>query len=491
MATASMTLNSPKRGFSVTSVPLNQFMATSTTLAPVAAPSAAAPVAAPSTVPLAPKWRSKDPLSGQWIDYDSVITAGLEDKFQKGRQRVKITFSGMEFEVDLTPGAFKQINPVTGTVREVERIAGPATPKATPTTSPTSGLTLPLQTTVVSNGAGGYTAASPTAATVGSSPTASLGSARLGFGTFAIGTGSASPNGMASRSMHRAYTTALDFKSPKDSMSPRSGTGRHRTMTTNSQGLGFFTSMGAPPVIDISSDAPLMLKGQPYKPAPRSVIVVGPGGGTRMNQPAYDGLRAAGWDLTIIHAPEYDRSPNHPDFLYPPGWETGKPDMSFNGGQNLASLADKVVIPQIEQLIQAGRGPAAIIFGSRGGQVTLPRVWALGWRGPVVCINGGCVKPAQIPGAPVRLILITGGGDFFETKDPGATKSLLKKEDARQPILLYHEPKDGHMPATFGDVVGPLLEIAVSQEAFSSMAANPCVLSQPQMQRHNVCLQVL
>merc|ERR1712159_567581 len=107
-------------------------------------------------------------------------------------------------------------------------------------------------------------------------------------------------------------------------------------------------------------------------------------------------------------------------------------------GRNLATLADNVIMPQLEELIAAGRGPAIVIAGSRGGQVTLPRLWNIGWRGPTLCINGGCVKATVIPGAPVRLVLFTGGQDYFETNDTQTTASLLRKEDVRQPILLYH-----------------------------------------------------
>jgi len=244
-----------------------------------------------------------------------------------------------------------------------------------------------------------------------------------------------------------------------------------------------------------SSPDTLTHRGQPYTPNPRSILVIGPGGGTKMNQPAYDGLRAAGWDLTIVHAPQYDRSPALPDYLYPPGWDTGSPDLSFNGGINLATLADNMVMSHIDQLIAAGRGPAAIIVGSRGGQVTLPRLWQLGWRGPVLCINGGCVPVSTIPGGATRLVLVTGGGDNFLTRDPNVTRQLLRKEDPTKPILMYHNPTDGHMPQSLGDVFGPLLEIAVNKDKFSSMvsaaAAGQAALTHPQAARHGVLLQAL
>jgi len=233
---------------------------------------------------------------------------------------------------------------------------------------------------------------------------------------------------------------------------------------------------------------------KPYQPNPKSILVIGPGGGTRMNGEAYLRLKNAGWDLTEIHAPDYDRSAAQPDFLYPPGWETNKPDLRFNSGKNLASLADHKVAPTIAQLVAAGRGPVAVIAGSRGGQVTIPRLWASGWRGPTIVVNGGCIKASEVPAA-VRLVLITGGQDYFETKDPRATKAQLRKEDPNQPVLLYHDPLEGHMPQHYKDVLGPLLEIACSEDRFAetarAAAAGSCLLPEPTARRHSIPLRVL
>jgi hypothetical protein len=213
-----------------------------------------------------------------------------------------------------------------------------------------------------------------------------------------------------------------------------------------------------------------------------------------MNAPAYDALKMAGWDITIAMAQDYDRSPAYPDFLYPPGWEAGNPDLSMNGGKNLATIADNVIMPMIEQLIAQGRGPAAIICGSRGGHVSLPRLWSIGWKGPTLCINGGCAK-FRTPGSPVRLVLITGGQDYFETKDPRMTAQMMQKEDPSHPVLLYHDQKEGHMPGSMGDVFGPLLEIAINEESFMATAQaaqqGQMFLPQPQARRHNVPLRVV
>merc|ERR1711908_102866 len=113
----------------------------------------------------------------------------------------------------------------------------------------------------------------------------------------------------------------------------------------------------------------------------RSIVVIGPGAGTRANLNVYRELETAGYVLHIVHGGSYDK--------YPPGWQDGRPDRSFNHGNNLAALADDDVYSTIAGLVKKGRGPCAIIAGSRGGQVTTPRLWKRGWRGPTVVINGG------------------------------------------------------------------------------------------------------
>merc|ERR1712072_187080 len=255
--------------------------------------------------------------------------------------------------------------------------------------------------------------------------------------------------------------------------------------------------MGGPPspAPAFGQAGPMMYDGdrwQPYKPDPRSVLVIGPGGDACAA--ASQTLKADGWNLTMVHVHEYDVAPDrsvHPSgALYPPGWEYGTPDLQFNGGKNLATLADQVIMAVIRKLVAAGKGPVAVIAGSRGGQVTLPRLLAKGWRGPTLCVNGGCVV-GEIPGAPVRLILVTGGQDFFETKDPRTTARKLCKEDANQPVLLYHDPKDAHVPESFPDVVSSLLKIAVSEELFSATASTTCRLADPRAQRHGVVLTAL
>ena len=73
-------------------------------------------------------------------------------------------------------------------------------------------------------------------------------------------------------------------------------------------------------------------------------------------------------------------------------------------------MADDCFLPLIHQLIEQGNGPAAVVTGSRGGQITVVRLWATGWRGPTVVLNGGCLpvrdaRTGNLPdGVPLGLI---------------------------------------------------------------------------------------
>jgi len=203
-------------------------------------------------------------------------------------------------------------------------------------------------------------------------------------------------------------------------------------------------------------------------------LVIGPGAGLWQNSDLYQGLAHTGYEIIPVYAEEYDVAPegSKSNYLYPPGWKTGKPDLKFNNGKNLATLADEVILPAIAKLVAEGNGPAAIIAGSRGGQVTVPRLWACGWHGPTLVINGGCATTSVIPGGPVRLVLLTGGKDFFSTKDPEVTATRLRKADPSRPVFLYHNPVEPHMPRQLGNgVMQQLLELALTDDAESVASA--------------------
>lgn len=211
-----------------------------------------------------------------------------------------------------------------------------------------------------------------------------------------------------------------------------------------------------------------------YVPNRQTIVVIGPGAGMHANADVYAQLVQSGYDLVALHSQEHDEAPegSKGSYSYPPGWQQGSPNLGFNRGKNLATLADDVLLPAIRQLIAEGRGPAAVLCGSRGGQVTLPRLWEIGWRGPCVVINGGCASTAVVPGSPVRLVLATGGRDFFKTKSPESTARMLKKADKHSQVLNYFHPDEAHMPSQLGGgVLLRLLEIACLESFTTSLQA--------------------
>jgi len=103
-----------------------------------------------------------------------------------------------------------------------------------------------------------------------------------------------------------------------------------------------------------------------YKPDPRVIVVIGAG----INPPTHSWLQqnsGTGQQFEMVWL--YDEKYDARKFRYPPGWKKGTPDVSHNGGFNLANFVDAVVYPHICELVKQGRGPALMVSGSRGGQV--------------------------------------------------------------------------------------------------------------------------
>lgn len=194
-----------------------------------------------------------------------------------------------------------------------------------------------------------------------------------------------------------------------------------------------------------------MQGGRPYKPNPRTVLVIGAGAPWVWEAPPLlgcaapeaqfcgDFLARAGFDVESVYSREYDR--------YPRGWKQRTPDMK-RPAKTHASFADEIVVPLLAEMVREGRGPVAIIAGSRGGQLTLPRLWQLGWRGGAICANAGCTTTAELLGWQVpsscRLALVTGGCDFFEQSADPQQAAAMPRRDQTMPMLLYHDPQMGH-----------------------------------------------
>ena len=197
-----------------------------------------------------------------------------------------------------------------------------------------------------------------------------------------------------------------------------------------------------------------------YTPNPRHVLIIlhGFNGSGRR-------LRELGYKVTEIYVRHMDS--------YPKGWtqkaevrrkrlSAALPNANADGSKpyphDLISVADHVVFPRLQSLVRAGNGPCAILTGSRGGQVTISRLWKM-WQGPSVVLNGGCTA-IEAPPKHVNLGLMCGSGDFFRSRDP----RFVHRHFDRWPgaVVHYHHPNDDHGVQTFAHAIGTVLRMTIS-----------------------------
>lgn len=210
-----------------------------------------------------------------------------------------------------------------------------------------------------------------------------------------------------------------------------------------------------------------------YTPNPKVVAVIAPGAGMKKHAYLYKDLERQGYQLVPIFDDAYDHYPPGTDVLASLGVKGLRmPDLRFNRAKNLATFVEDVVHPKIVELISEGRGPAVVIAASRGGIISLPKLWACGWQGPSVVGNAGFVGTASVPSA-VPCVMMTAGWDCFLTRNPEATAAALQKEDPATPVLLYHDPREDHdLNRLQGRVLGKLVEIAAAG-SFDDSASGP------------------
>ena len=112
-------------------------------------------------------------------------------------------------------------------------------------------------------------------------------------------------------------------------------------------------------------------------------FVIRPGAGTFKNKIAYEKLESR---YKVVYfadsGGEYDN--------YPDNWENNA-NVSCRG-HHLGGIVE-LVKNYIENTNQI---PSVIITGSRGGQVTLGKIWESLWRGPSIIINAGCLTTNTI-----------------------------------------------------------------------------------------------
>jgi len=137
-------------------------------------------------------------------------------------------------------------------------------------------------------------------------------------------------------------------------------------------------------------------------------------------------------------------------------WEIGPSAWNLDE-QNLASFGTDIVLPKIKEMIRRGRGPSAVVCGSRGGDVTIIKVWEA-WRGPTVMINASPLRCGivlnhedtwyQVP-EEVPLYLAAGGNDwYFWTGNVQCYSSFVPRDAERLRLLDSLAPVPLHLGAS-------------------------------------------
>ena len=152
-------------------------------------------------------------------------------------------------------------------------------------------------------------------------------------------------------------------------------------------------------------------------------------------------------NVETIFLPEYD--------IYPEGWQYNTNwmnDKINTEEKNLATLVDNMIIKKFRYMIRESNGPSLVVTGSRGGQITLSRLWKF-WRGPSICLNGGCRILEKL--SNVKLGLITCGKDFFHTNNLFYTLESFKNKTDQ--LIIYHNTEDDHSVQSYDEAMIQLL----------------------------------
>jgi hypothetical protein len=193
-------------------------------------------------------------------------------------------------------------------------------------------------------------------------------------------------------------------------------------------------------------------------PDNRCILVIKPGAGVFKNYKAYRKLQGGpnqeGYTLLflsasgdLVHQDGYD--------IYPEDWADNS-KLSRTSEPNLANLAFKYKDAVGDKI------PGLIICGSRGGQVTLGLIWRNFWRGPTIVVNAGCLTSNTPIPMGVFPVMVTMGGDYFETNNPEFTHEKFK-ELSEVPGMLLHIHSDGHMPSLLSGYINNLVGLAINR----------------------------
>ena len=169
--------------------------------------------------------------------------------------------------------------------------------------------------------------------------------------------------------------------------------------------------------------------------ASKTIFVISPGAGVYSNRYSYKQLQK---DYRIVYigsrGDKYDK--------YPDNWQINKAVRS--SGEHLGGLMEV-----FRDKLDSGIIPCGVITGSRGGQVTIGKVWENLWRGPTIIINAGCLTTNTIIPEGVFPLFITMEKDYFNTvnrlsKVVKLFYNLIR--DPKQKAVFIHLLDEAHMP---------------------------------------------
>lgn len=169
-------------------------------------------------------------------------------------------------------------------------------------------------------------------------------------------------------------------------------------------------------------------------PSDNIIFVIRPGAGTYQNRDAYKKLETK---YTVRYFAESQGKYDN----YPKNWENN--NLVDTKGKHLGSIVNLLET----HIKTTGEIPSAIIVGSRGGQVSIGKVWEHLWRGPTIIINAGCLLTQTIIPKDVTPLFITMGRDYFSYVNTiDDTIKLYKNYSEKQQGTIVHLPLESHMP---------------------------------------------
>lgn len=178
-------------------------------------------------------------------------------------------------------------------------------------------------------------------------------------------------------------------------------------------------------------------------PTDNLVFVIRPGAGTFRNRKAYEKLESR---YKVVYFAEtggqYDN--------YPDNWENNANVSST--GNHLGGIVELLK----KYIEQTNLIPAVIITGSRGGQVTVGKIWQGLLRGPTIIINAGCLTTNTAIPKEVSPLFITMGNDYFKTVN--SIKKVLSKTQYIKLLKCIHLKDHGHIPDLNTDYGSLLLD---------------------------------